>query len=178
VGGPPRLDILLLDVDTVPQSPWLEDPARRPTAAVLVGTLHGYAGDLDAARIGFHAARAMTGRRRYRHGMTVLAALPQYQRDQLIGELPMQEQHDWMDVERRSGTYQFGRREGRQEGRQEGLREARVALRALIFGCLEDRRLAVDDASAARIHDCEDLATLQRWARLAMCVSSSSQLFE
>ena len=95
----------------------------------------------------------------------------------------MQEQHDWMDVERRSGTYDFGRREGRaegrQEGRQEGLQEgARIALRELIFSCLADRQLVVDEATATQIHSCEDLETLQRVARRAMSASSLRELFE
>jgi hypothetical protein len=50
IGDPPRVDALLIDVDSVPKSPWLDDPAARPTAAVLVAVLHGFAGDFDAAR--------------------------------------------------------------------------------------------------------------------------------
>jgi hypothetical protein len=62
-GEPPRVDVLLIDADSVPKSPWLDDPARRPTAAVLVGALHGYAGDLDASRLScgpFHGRPART----------------------------------------------------------------------------------------------------------------------
>ncbi len=169
-GGPPRVDVLLLDVDSVPRSPWLDHPARRPLAAVLAGALHGFAGDFDAARRGFHAARMLEHRRR-RHGMTILAALTEDQRKQLIGELPVQEQHEWMDVERRSGTYQFGREEGREEGR-------RAALRDLVFACIEERALALDDASEARIRSCDHLPTLQRWAQHAMLVATVPELFE
>jgi hypothetical protein len=172
-GGPPRVDVLLHDIDTISIS-WLDNPAHRPLAAVLVGALHGFAGDLDAARVGFHAARSIAGRRRVRHGMTVLAALPQHLREQLIGELPVQEQHDWMDIERRSGTYQFGRREGVEAGRE----EARSIVRELIFGCLEERGLAVDEASTAAINQCSDLPTLQRWARRAVTVASAGALFD
>ena len=75
--GPPRVDVLLLDVDSVPKSPWLDEPARRPMAAVLAGILHGCAGDFEAARCAFHATRAMPGKRWRRHGMTILAALSQ-----------------------------------------------------------------------------------------------------
>lgn len=87
----------------------------------------------------------------------------------------MQEQHDWMDVERRSGTYEFGRREGHEEGLQEG---ARAALRELIVSSLSERELAIDDASATQIQNCDDLALLQRWARRAMTVTSVAQIFE
>lgn len=168
--GPPRVDALLLDVDTVPKSPWLDDPARRPMAALLAAAMHGYAGDFDAARRGFQLVRSMTGKRRWRHGMTILSALPKHQRDQLLKELPMHEQHDWMDVERRSGTYQFGVEEGRAEGR--------AAIIELIFEVLADRGLVVDAASEARIRSCDDLSTLRRWARQAIDVPRVDALLE
>jgi hypothetical protein len=75
-GDPPKIDALLLDVDSVAKT-WLDDQ-ERPTAAVLAGVLHGHAGDLDAARRGFQAALRLPGPRGQRHAMTVLAALPQH----------------------------------------------------------------------------------------------------
>jgi hypothetical protein len=45
----------------------------------------------------------------------------------------MREQHDWMDVERRSGTYHFGV--------EEGLEKGRAALLELIFEVFADRGL-------------------------------------
>jgi hypothetical protein len=174
VGGPPKLDVLLIDVQTVKTSPWLDDPARRPTAAVLAAVLHGFAGNFEAARQVFHFVRTMAGKRGRRHGMTILAALPPEQRDQLIGEVPVQDQHDWMDVERRSGTYAFGRREGREEGRE----EAREFTRALIFELLAERGLAVDAGSEVQIRSCDDLSTLQRWVRRAVHATSVRGLLE
>ncbi|MFO7564367.1 MAG: hypothetical protein R6X02_17100, partial [Enhygromyxa sp.] len=173
-GEPPRVDVLLLDVETVAKSPWLDDPARRPTAAVLVGALHGYAGDFEAARQGFHAALSMGGQRGRRHGMTVLAALPQEQRDRLIGELPMQEQHSWMDVERRSGTYHFGVKEGREAGRE----EARSVLTGAILDLLAERGVEVDARSDAKIRECKHLPTLKRWVRRAVHVTRVADLFK
>jgi hypothetical protein len=177
-GGPPKVDALILDVLSVPKSPWLDEPALRPTAAVLAGALHGYAGDFDAARRAFQVTRTMSGKRRRRHGMTILAALPQHQREQLIGELPVQEQHDWMDVERRSGTYHFGVKEGLEQGREQGLEQGRLALITLIFDLLAERSIAVDAQAEAQIRSCEDLATLQRWVRRAVHASSSAELLE
>jgi hypothetical protein len=153
---------------------WLDDPARRPMAAVLVGALHGYAGDFDSARRAFHFTRTMTGKRRRQHGMTILAALPEHQRDRLIKELPVQEQHSWMDVERRSGTYQFGVKEGREEGREEG----RIALVELIFELLAERGVVVAGQDAAQIRTCADLPTLQRWVRRAVHAKNTAELFE
>ena len=82
----------------------------------------------------------------------------------------MHEQHDWMDVERRSGTYQFGVEEGRAEGR--------AAIIELIFEVLADRGLVVDAASEARIRSCDDLSTLRRWARQAIDVPRVDALLE
>jgi hypothetical protein len=189
-GGPPRVDALLLDIESVLKSPWLDDPARRPMAAVLAGALHGYAGDFEAARRAFLFTRTMSGKRRQRHGMTILAALEKHERDQLIGELPMQEQHDWMDVERRSGTYHFGVEEGLQQGREQGREQGleqgleqgreqgRMALVGLIFDLLAERGVAVDGEAEAQIRSCEDLTTLQRWAHRAVHATSSDELLE
>jgi hypothetical protein len=176
--GPPRVDAMLIDVDTVPKSPWLDDPARRPLAAVLVGALHGYAGDFDAARRAFHFSRTLPKRYRRRHGMTILAALPKAQREQLIRELPMREQHDWMDVERRSGTYQFGREEGRAEGLEQGLEQARSTLIELVFELLAERGIRADKKRAERIRRCEDLGALRAWIKRAVHATSLDDLFE
>jgi hypothetical protein len=193
VAGPPKVDALILDVLSVPKSPWLDEPARRPMAAVLAGALHGYAGDFEAARRAFQVTRTMSGKRRRRHGMTILAALPQHQRDQLIGEIPVQEQHDWMDVERRSGTYHFGVKEGREQGREEGLevgielgreegleqgREEgrRAALIGLIFDLLDERGITIDAQAEAQIRSCEDLSSLQRWVRRAVHAENGDEL--
>ncbi len=70
-GGPPRLDALVLDVETVSLR-WLEHPHERPTAAALAGALHGHAGNLDAARRAIEALRI----EHPRYAATVLAALP------------------------------------------------------------------------------------------------------
>jgi hypothetical protein len=172
-GEPPKVDVLLLDVETVAKS-WLDDPARRPMAAVLAGALHGYAGDIDAARRAFQFTRTMPGKRGRRHGMTVLAALPEDQRKQLIEELPMPEQHSWMDVERRSGTYHFGVKEGREEGLEQG----RKILLALIFELLDEGGVAVDAKTEARLRKCKHLPTLKRWARQAAHATNVADLFK
>ncbi|HVI00277.1 MAG TPA: hypothetical protein VM869_16285 [Enhygromyxa sp.] len=172
--GPPKVEALVLDVESVPTSPWLDDPARRPMAAVLAGALHGYAGDFEAARRAFQFTRSMAGKRRQRHGMTLLAALPKSQREQLIKELPVQEQHSWMDVERRSGTFHFGV----EEGLEQGLEQGRKALVGLIVDLLAERGVKLDAEAEAQIRSCKDLSTLQRWARRAVHATSSDELLE
>jgi hypothetical protein len=170
-GDPPVVDVLLLDIESVPKS-WLDDAARNPMAAVLAGALHGYAGDLDAARRAFQFTQTMAGKQRRRHGMTILAALSEDERERLIGELPMQDQHDWMDVERRSGTYHFGVKEGREQGLEQGRR----ALVEVLFDLLAERGLKVSTRARAKIRKCEDLPTLQRWVRKAVHATSVAEL--
>jgi hypothetical protein len=151
---------------------WLDEPAPRPTAAVLAGALHGYAGDFEAARIAFRITRTMDKKSRRRHGMTILAALPKDQRERLIGELPVQEQHSWMDVERRSGTYHFGVEEGLAQGRE----HERATLIALIFKLLGQRDVIVDAEAEGQIRGCDDLSTLQQWVLRAAHATSTAEL--
>jgi hypothetical protein len=101
--------------------------------------------------------------------MTILAALPKEQREQLIGELPVHEQNTWLEVERRSGTYQVGR--------EAGLEEGRAALIELIFNLLGERNVEVDPDSETKIRTCEDLPTLQRWVRRSFRATSVAELF-
>src|SRR5690606_24408370 len=149
--------------ESVPKSPWLDDPARRPTAAVLVATLHACAGDFEAAKRGFHAARAIGGKRGRRYAMTILAALPKERQQRLIGELPMQEQQSWKSIERGSGTYYFGVTEG---------------LVAAILDLLAERGIDVDDRSEAKIRACEHLPSLKRWFRRAVHATEVAELFK
>ncbi|HVH98685.1 MAG TPA: hypothetical protein VM869_08245 [Enhygromyxa sp.] len=167
-GDPPVVDVLLLDVESVAKS-WLDAGARNPMAVVLAGALHGYAGDLDAARRAFHFTQTLPAKQRRRHGMTILSALSEEQRELLIGELPVQDQHDWMDVERRSGTYHFGVKEGREQGREDTLRE-------VLLDLLAERGLKVSAKAKAKIRKCKDLPTLKRWVREAVHATSVAEL--
>jgi hypothetical protein len=99
--------------------------------------------------------------------MTILAALPKHQRDQLLEELPVEERNEWIEVERRSGTYHYGREEGRA-----------AALLDLIFDLLAAHRIDVDADSEAKIRGCVDLSLLRRWALRAADATSVADLFE
>lgn len=95
----------------------------------------------------------------------------------------MDERNALWEIEKRSGTYQLGRKEGRKEGRQEGREEGRQEARAatlieLILAVLDVRGLAVDAASTDRIRAERALPTLERWAIEAREVTRVSQLFE
>jgi hypothetical protein len=176
-GPPPKVDVLLLDVVSVSRT-WLDEPEKRPMAAILAGILHGYHGDLDAARVAFRVTRSLGGKRGHRHGLTILAALTKEARNQLIAELPMDEQDTWMDVERRSGTYAFGREEGLEEGLEQGREEGRRLLVELILSNLGERRIPVDAHTEDRIRGCRELPTLQRWAGAATRVASAAELLD
>ncbi len=150
-------------------------------AAILAGTLHGHAGDFEAARVAFHLALGLSSPRRKRHAMTVLSALPEHEANQLIGELPVQEQDPWMEWELESGLYKLAQKDGLAKGLAEGRAEAHTEIRAalvrLIFDLLDQRGVELDEHSAARIHGCEDLETLQRWIRNSATASRGGELF-
>ena len=61
----------------LPPIPTLEAALARPTAAVLVGALHGCRGNLAAARMGIAACRDLPERTRDSYNATILAALPE-----------------------------------------------------------------------------------------------------
>jgi hypothetical protein len=147
----------------------------RPAAAVLVAALHGSRGNIDMARIAIAAIKRLPERRRQGYAATILAALPKRQRDTLMKELPVNERNALWEIEKRSGTYQLGRKEGRKKGRQEG---RATTLIELILAVLDVRGIAVDAASLARIRAERALPTLERWAAEAREVSKVSQLFK
>ncbi|KIG12070.1 hypothetical protein DB30_02067 [Enhygromyxa salina] len=174
VGLPPRVDVLLLDVDTVPKLS-LERAQQWPTAAALVAAVHGHHGDIEAAQIGVHACMRLPEKQRKSYIGTILAALSVPERDTLKRELNMEEKEEIWEIERNSGTYMLGREHGRQEGREHGRREAFVEL---VLALLEVRGVECDAASEARIRACEEHATLERWGRRAREVTHASALFE
>jgi predicted transposase YdaD len=112
--------------------------------------------------------------------------------------MDMQEQDDLWDIEKRSGLFAYvrrkieqqvrsegrvegrdeGRIEGRDEGRAEGRDEGRrVTLIEMILALLEVRGLEIDEASAAKVRACDELGSLEHWARRAREVQTVSELF-
>jgi hypothetical protein len=120
-----------------------EQARARPAAAVLVAALHGARRNIDMARTAIAAIQHLPERQRHRYTATILAALPKRQRAIVMEELPVNERNALWAIEKRSGTYQLGRKEGRQEGR-------RTTLVELILAVLDVRGIAVDAASRAR----------------------------
>jgi hypothetical protein len=174
VGPPPVVDALVLDADSVPRMD-LEQALRRPTAAVLAGAVHGCRGEIEPARIGIQATLGLPKERRVSYRATILAAVSEAHRQILIGELNMQEREEIWEIERRSGAFLLGREEGREAGREEG---RRATLVELIIAVLAVRDLRLDAQDVARVRGCEQLATLERWARLAREVKVTDELFE
>jgi hypothetical protein len=173
----PPVEVALLDVDSVPCMT-LEQARLRPTAAVLAGALHGFRGNIDAARIAMTAIQDLPERQRDRYTRTLLAALPVRHRKTLTQELPVEQRDELWEIERRSGTYRLGlrngRKQGREQGREQGRRETRVEL---ILAMLEVRGVPVDSASKTRIEKAA-LPTLERWSSASREVSRVSELFE
>jgi hypothetical protein len=111
----PPVFALVLHCDNVPCMT-LEQALQRPTAAVLAGALHGYRGNLDAARIAIIAIRDLPKRQRDNYTRTIMAAVPKRLHTQLKKELPVRQQDELLEIEMQSGTYHLGLRAGRKEG--------------------------------------------------------------
>ncbi|WP_146156213.1 hypothetical protein [Enhygromyxa salina] len=198
-GPPPRVEAEVIDAGNVPVPTSVEQAIARPTAAVLAAALHGYGGDLNAARLGIQACGGLPDETRLRYTRTILAALSKRRRELLIKELPVQQRDKLWEIERQSGTFllgveqgleqgleqgrEQGREQGLEQGREQGLEQGREqgrreTLVELILALLEVRGIAVDRAAEARIRGCEALVTLQSWARGAREVSDVHALFE
>ena len=180
VGPPPRVDALVLDVTVVPAPRSLEEARKWPTAAILGAALHGYEGDVDAARVGIDVARELPEKKYRRYAATILAALPVTMRKTVMDELNIDDYEDeLMEIERQSGTYHVGLQAGLEQGLEQGFARGRLmTLIEHVLVVLELRGVAVDPASAARIRGCEELPTLQRWSALAREVEGVAALFE
>ena len=173
-GHPPKVDALVLDIDNVPVDAGREPGQERPTAAVLAAALHGYAGDLRAARNGLRVAMSLPQPQRRRYANTILAALPKPERERLMRQLPVEEEDELMEIERQSGTYFVGHDEGLRKGLEKG---RRLALGELTLAQLASRGVPVDRRSEARIRKSKSMALLQRWALRAASVNSVAELF-
>lgn len=90
-GPPPKVDTLVLDADVVPVPRSLEEARARPAAAILAAALQRYRGDLAAARLGVRVASELPEKRKRRYTATILAALPEVLRNELMQELNLDE---------------------------------------------------------------------------------------
>jgi hypothetical protein len=206
VGPPPRVDTLVIDARVVKPPASIQAARQRPTAAVLAAALHGYEGDIEAARLGVQVSRELPDKKRRRYTATILAALPEREADILRGELSVEERDELWEIERQSGTYkrglrdglsrgrELGRAQGLEQGREQGLEQGReqgleqgreqglergrrMTLVELVLSVLEVRGVPVDRDSEAQIRSCGSVATLERWARRAREVREASELF-
>jgi flagellar biosynthesis/type III secretory pathway protein FliH len=152
---------------------------------VLAGALHGFRGNLDAARVAIAAIRGLPKRQREIYTRTILAALPERLHNQLEKELPVSQQDPLWEIEMQDGSYQKGLRAGRKEGlerglergSERGLERGRRAMINLILTVLEVRGVAVDRKSKARIRGAA-FPTLERWASAVREVTGVSELFD
>ena len=145
-GPPPRVEVLLLDADTIPLPVTVEAARMRPTAAVLVATMHARRGDLDAARLGLSSILELPQRTRLRYTQTILAAVSKTRREILEAEIPVEERNKLWDIERQGSPYLYGVEEGlargieqgREQGLEQGLEQGRrETLVELILALLE-----------------------------------------
>ncbi|NVB42602.1 hypothetical protein G6O69_32565 [Pseudenhygromyxa sp. WMMC2535] len=195
-GPPPRVDALVLDVDSVP--PVLDPNAarERPTAAVLAATLHAQVADIRATHVALRAIRHLEAPRRRRYTAILMSAILKHQRSELVQELIEEryideKEDEFLAIERLSGTYHLGHEEGREEGRQEGreegrqegreegrIMERRAVLKDMIIALLEVRGLPPSRTDEAHIRGEDAIDTLRTWAQRARHVPSPRALFE
>lgn len=174
VGSALTVETFVIDRRCVPKMKCLAEARRWPTMAILSGAVHGFHGDLEAARIGLTVALEQERSCRARYAATVLAALSDERRAIFLGALPKMQRQQLSQLERESGTYLFGVREGRKEGRQQ---RRRADLIEFVFAVLELRGLAIDDEQARAIRAAQ-LDELERWWTRVREVEGADELFE
>ena len=182
-GAPPRADVLVLDTQNVEVPSGIQAARARPTAAVLAGALHGFRGDLEAARLAVAATANLSEKRRMQYIRTILGALRKAHREQLEKEIPVEEYNPLWEIERQSSPYLYGVEEGRKQGQEEGRRQGREegrrqVLVELIQTVAELRGLTLAERELARLEACDSLPQLRKWAKRAREVPSGAALFE
>lgn len=160
----------ILDRRSTPGAKGTKSSLSRPSAAIFAGAIHGFHGDLEAARVGLMAALALPQPDSQRYAATILAAQSPACRAIFLGALPMQVQGQISQLEREGGSFLAGREEGRREGRRSMLVES-------IFALLDARDIPVSPRQARRIRAAE-LELLERCFVAARKVERASELFE
>ncbi|PRQ09661.1 hypothetical protein ENSA7_05770 [Enhygromyxa salina] len=172
---PMREGLLVLDHENMPRITDLELARLRPALVVLSAVLHAINGDYEIAQFAWGVALDLADARRWRYAAIILSAVPQHERDRMIGDLTMEERHELTELELNSIAYHDGRDDGKREGMLEGKLEV---LAELVFTILELRELPVDTASRAKIQGCSDADLLQRWAARAKQASETANIFD
>lgn len=76
-----------------------------------------------------------------------------------------------MAIQDERGALSLARKQGLKEGKQDALR----AMRAALTEMLRQRGLAPGPQEQARLEECEDLETLQRWLVQALSATSATE---
>ncbi|WP_217909775.1 hypothetical protein [Pseudenhygromyxa sp. WMMC2535] len=158
----------VFDRRSVPRVKSVSEGLKQPVDAILSGAVHGHHGDLEAAVTALAVARGQPEKLRQRYTATVLAALPEEHRKMILGGMPVEEQMQVSQLERRCGTFLAGRQEGRQEGRKEGM------LRVL--GMMLSQRGLVPDAGQWARLEAASAEELEAWAGRLAVVDSVAEL--
>ena len=155
--------------------PRITDPRRAADdveLAVLSAVAHGKGNNaLGVALTALHAIAdlaAVDGERSGVYLDLVLAALSAATRAAL--EQVMKSNYEYQSEFMRNLLAK-----GLQEGRQEGVATGEADALLRVLGA---RGFVVDDATAARIRSCTDLATLQRWVTRAVTAPSLADVFD
>ncbi|NVB37533.1 hypothetical protein G6O69_06790 [Pseudenhygromyxa sp. WMMC2535] len=188
IGTALKVHPYVFDRRSVPRVDSVSKGLLQPVDTILSGVVHGHHGDLEAAVTALEVARRQPPKLRQRYTATVLAALPKEHREIILGAMPVEEQMQVSQLERRCGTFlagqQEGRLEGQEEGRLEGQKEGRLegqkegrregTLR--ILGMMLSQRGLVPDAGQWAQLETASLEQLEAWATRIPRVTNVAEL--
>ncbi|MCA9700655.1 MAG: hypothetical protein KC431_24220 [Myxococcales bacterium] len=161
--------LLVLDRQNMPVVTDPEIGRHHPAWITLSAVIHGSAGNLAPLSVALPIILELPDERRWRYASYILAAIPERERNIIMGALKMQ-RYELSDIERRSIAFHDGLEEGREEGRRGTLVEMVLAL-------LEVRAVPLAASDRQRI-TAATLEQLERWRELARSVGHAEALFE
>ncbi|NVB40390.1 hypothetical protein G6O69_21300 [Pseudenhygromyxa sp. WMMC2535] len=172
IGSALKIQPYLFDRRSVPRVESVARGLLHPTDAILSGALHGHHGDLEVAVTALEVARQQPAQLRQRYTATVLAALSEANRQNILGAMPVEERMQVSQLERECGTFLAGRREGREEGQQLGERQGMQRLLAALFA----KNGLVPDAGQWAQIEAAPAEQLEVWAGRVGSVPSVAEL--
>jgi hypothetical protein len=192
----PRVDPppILLEPDHIERITDYEEARRRPELTILGCLYHTHEpaslpDRVAVFRAAWIAIQSLAGLKSLRYALLVMSIVPHAVQQQGMqelreaGELDERRFEDFMEIERKGGTFHRGREEGREEGRKEGREKGqeqghRQMLRRALVDVLELRDFALTPRLRKRIKACNSLETLERWYTRAKAAKANQSTDE
>lgn len=163
--------------DEVPRISDFAEARANPALAVLSAALHKNGPDgIAVVRAAAAALRGLPNGRAWPYSSLVFNGLKQGQfpaiRKDIMQEL--ESEQPWLVPNWREEPLSAGWERFLDTYRQDGLIEARVAI---LLRQLERRGFAVDEATRARVNECQDIAQLDEWLDRVLVASGIDEVF-